>query len=166
MEEDPFIPPHILFLREKKFGHWLIDLWIVMGLFWVFWIVPGEALTRSDPLRQPWPAGNPGVRSESPAVSKSRCEQVTGNSFWQESLLSGVRLFQIFISPADGDRCPMFPSCSHYAVEAIRTYGPWRGLIMTLDRLMRCGREGDYPLVQNQEKFFYYDPLGDNAIWP
>ncbi|MEW5801858.1 MAG: membrane protein insertion efficiency factor YidD [bacterium] len=70
------------------------------------------------------------------------------------------------MSPADGDRCPMYPSCSHYAVEAIRTYGPWRGFILTSDRLLRCGREDNYPLVQIQGRPYYYDPLGDNTLWP
>lgn len=92
-------------------------------------------------------------------------KQMTEGGFWQESFRQGIRFFQIFISPADGDRCPMSPSCSQYAVEAIRTYGPWRGLILTSDRLLRCGREDDYPLVQQQGVFHYYDPLGENVIW-
>jgi putative membrane protein insertion efficiency factor len=92
-------------------------------------------------------------------------EQMTNDGFWQESFLQGIRFFQIFISPADGDRCPMSPSCSQYAMEAIRTYGPWRGLILASDRLLRCGREDDYPLIHKQGVFRYYDPLGENVIW-
>lgn len=97
--------------------------------------------------------------------SDTEPDPVTEDSFWQEPFLQAIRLFQILISPADGDRCPMSPSCSQYAVEAIRTYGPWRGIILTSDRLLRCGREDDYPLIQKQGEFRYYDPLGDNVIW-
>ena len=105
------------------------------------------------------------------AASNGKLGPVTEDSFWQESFLQAIRFFQIFISPADGDRCPMSPSCSQYAVEAIRTYGPWRGIVLTSDRLLRCGREDDYPLIRQRGEFHYgefhyYDPLGENVIWP
>ncbi len=34
--------------------------------------------------------------------------------------------------------CRFYPSCSNYATEAIETFGPWRGLLLTLGRLLRC----------------------------
>ena len=36
--------------------------------------------------------------------------------------------------------CPMFPSCSEYAREAVARHGDLAGWIMASDRLMRCGR--------------------------
>ncbi len=49
-----------------------------------------------------------------------------------------VRLYQRAISPALPRRCKYHPSCSHYAVSAIRRYGILRGLILTGWRLLRC----------------------------
>jgi hypothetical protein len=34
--------------------------------------------------------------------------------------------------------CRFYPSCSHYAVEAIEVHGAWRGTAMALRRLGRC----------------------------
>lgn len=48
-------------------------------------------------------------------------------------------LYDEWISPVDGDRCRMSPSCSHYSREAIAKHGLWEGMLMTLDRLQRCG---------------------------
>ncbi len=53
-------------------------------------------------------------------------------------LLAMIRFYQIAISPMLGQRCRFFPSCSEYAVEAIRKYGAGRGLRLTLARLSRC----------------------------
>lgn len=167
--------------RKKIFrcgllGLWVM-IWVVTGLFGAGLFRSAEALAKSSPMQKPWPARGASfersdMRSEAQAASNrktnpvARRNPVTEDSFWQEPFLQAIRLFQILISPADGDRCPMSPSCSQYAVEAIRTYGPWRGIVLTSDRLLRCGREDDYPLIRNQGEFRYYDPLGDNVIWP
>lgn len=37
--------------------------------------------------------------------------------------------------------CPMTPSCSEYAMEAVAKHGEVVGWIMACDRLMRCGRD-------------------------
>ncbi|MCW2744240.1 MAG: rane protein insertion efficiency factor YidD [Mycobacterium sp.] len=42
------------------------------------------------------------------------------------------------LSPLLGPRCRFAPSCSEYAVEALRTHGAARGLVLTLWRLLRC----------------------------
>ncbi|MDA0772217.1 MAG: membrane protein insertion efficiency factor YidD [Cyanobacteria bacterium] len=34
--------------------------------------------------------------------------------------------------------CRFSPSCSHYAIEAIDQYGIWRGVRLTISRLLRC----------------------------
>ena len=53
-------------------------------------------------------------------------------------VVAPIRLYQRFISPALGQRCKYHPSCSAYAVEAIRTYGVLRGLVLGAWRLLRC----------------------------
>jgi putative membrane protein insertion efficiency factor len=53
-------------------------------------------------------------------------------------VVAPIRLYQRLISPALGPRCKYHPSCSAYAVEAIRTYGVLRGLVLAAWRLLRC----------------------------
>ena len=49
-----------------------------------------------------------------------------------------VRLYQRFVSPLLGPTCRFSPTCSHYMIEAIQRYGPWRGGWMGLGRILRC----------------------------
>jgi uncharacterized protein len=53
-------------------------------------------------------------------------------------LIAPIRLYQRFISPAFGPRCRYYPTCSEYAVQAIREVGPIRGSILAGWRLLRC----------------------------
>jgi uncharacterized protein len=56
-----------------------------------------------------------------------------------ELILRGlIRAYQIALSPWLGARCRFHPSCSNYALEALRTHGLWRGCRLTLRRLARC----------------------------
>ena len=79
-----------------------------------------------------------------------------------------IRLFQKYLSGADGHRCPMTPSCSSYAAEAIRRYGALKGWIMASDRLMRCGRDElkRSPSILTPNGIRCQDPVERNAIWP
>ena len=49
-----------------------------------------------------------------------------------------IRAYQLTISPLLGERCRFYPSCSHYALEAIERHGVWRGGWLTLRRIARC----------------------------
>jgi len=50
-------------------------------------------------------------------------------------LISGYRMF---ISPLLGPRCRFYPSCSAYALEAIRVHGAGRGSWLAVRRISRC----------------------------
>jgi putative membrane protein insertion efficiency factor len=50
-------------------------------------------------------------------------------------LLLLLRFYQRFISPLLGQRCRFYPSCSHYAAQAIARHGAMRGSYMTVCRL-------------------------------
>lgn len=55
-------------------------------------------------------------------------------------LLSGlIGLYQRLISPLRPPRCRFYPSCSTYARQALARYGPLRGGVLALWRLLRCG---------------------------
>ena len=49
-----------------------------------------------------------------------------------------IRGYQLAISPLIGPHCRFYPSCSHYAIEAIETHGALRGVWLTLKRISRC----------------------------
>jgi len=53
-------------------------------------------------------------------------------------LIGLVRFYQYLLSPFLGNHCRFYPSCSHYAVEAIETHGVLRGFWMALRRILRC----------------------------
>jgi len=55
------------------------------------------------------------------------------------NLLVGLlRGYQYVISPLLGNHCRFYPSCSHYAVEAIEAHGAVRGVRFAVRRLLRC----------------------------
>lgn len=56
----------------------------------------------------------------------------------QAVVLAPIRLYQRVISPALPRHCKYEPTCSHYAVQAIRRYGILRGLVLAGWRLLRC----------------------------
>ncbi|MDR1824818.1 MAG: membrane protein insertion efficiency factor YidD [Bifidobacteriaceae bacterium] len=49
-----------------------------------------------------------------------------------------VRCYQVVISPLSGPRCRFYPTCSAYALEAIRLHGLVRGVGLAARRIMRC----------------------------
>ena len=53
-------------------------------------------------------------------------------------LVSLVRLYQWTLRPFIGAHCRFQPSCSHYAIEALRAHGAARGGALTVRRLLRC----------------------------
>lgn len=69
--------------------------------------------------------------------------------FWKQSwntfkricalpLIALVKFYQLCISPFTPPSCRFTPTCSQYALEALRKYGPLKGLWLTLRRLARC----------------------------
>ena len=67
-------------------------------------------------------------------------------------LVAPIRVYQRAISPAFGARCRYYPSCSEYAVQAIRSYGILRGLVLAAWRLLRCNplSHGGFDYVEEQ----------------
>ncbi len=76
-------------------------------------------------------------------------------NFVQKGLIMVIRVYQLTLSPAlavafgPSGRCRFTPSCSQYALEAVRLHGAIKGGFLALRRLGRChpwGRFGeDYP---------------------
>ncbi len=53
-------------------------------------------------------------------------------------LLATIRGYQLTLRLLVGPRCRFYPSCSHYAMEAIETHGALRGTWLALQRISRC----------------------------
>lgn len=71
--------------------------------------------------------------------STANSEQHTrGKHLAVRALVAVIRAYQHFVSPMTGPRCRYYPSCSEYAVQALRTHGAIRGLALALWRLLRC----------------------------
>jgi uncharacterized protein len=70
-------------------------------------------------------------------------------------VLAPIFLYQRLISPAIPRRCKYEPTCSRYAVEAVREYGILRGLVLAGWRLLRCNpwSYGGYDPVEAQRVF-------------
>ncbi|HEX6117432.1 MAG TPA: membrane protein insertion efficiency factor YidD [Solirubrobacterales bacterium] len=71
------------------------------------------------------------------------------------ALLAPVRLYRRFVSPALPARCKYHPTCSAYAVQAVRELGPARGTVVAAWRLARC----------NPWSNGGYDPLSDRSLF-
>jgi putative membrane protein insertion efficiency factor len=53
-------------------------------------------------------------------------------------LIAPIRFYRYAISPLLPPSCRFVPTCSQYAIEAIQVHGPFKGLYLTLQRLLRC----------------------------
>lgn len=84
-----------------------------------------------------------------------------------EPLLFPIKFYRDCISSADGNRCPMHPTCSQYCIEAFEKHGHIMGWIMCSDRLLRCGRDETKlsgPIwIDNVKRS--YDPVSNNDFW-
>lgn len=64
-------------------------------------------------------------------------------------LLLPIYFYKAVISPVLPPACRFTPTCSTYAVEAIKKHGPLRGLYLAVRRIMRChpwGGQGHDPV--------------------
>lgn len=53
-------------------------------------------------------------------------------------LIALIRFYQLCISPMLGPHCRFTPTCSQYALEAIKTHGALKGIILSIKRISKC----------------------------
>jgi putative membrane protein insertion efficiency factor len=56
----------------------------------------------------------------------------------RKGMIKLIRIYQKYLSPLKSTRCPYIPTCSQYAAEAIEKYGPLKGGLLALWRILRC----------------------------
>jgi len=84
-----------------------------------------------------------------------------------------LRLMAFYQGPLDhlravrGGECPMAPTCSEYCRQAFEKHGFLMGWLMSVDRLLRCGRDelriSPHVFINGEQKT--YDPLDANDFW-
>lgn len=74
----------------------------------------------------------------------------------REAFLAPVKLYRKYLSPLKPTpTCRFTPSCSQYAIDAVREWGIVLGTVLTLFRLVRCNpfsKGGDDPVPHNPFK--------------
>ena len=73
-------------------------------------------------------------------------------------LIKFIKGYQILVSPMLGHSCRYLPTCSEYSIEALRTYGFFKGLLLTFKRILSChpikflgGGEGFDPIKKQMK---------------
>ncbi|MEG1847427.1 MAG: membrane protein insertion efficiency factor YidD [Lachnospiraceae bacterium] len=70
-------------------------------------------------------------------------------------IIASINMYRKYISPMKSTKCPYFPTCSEYGLEAVQTYGAWKGGWMALWRIIRCNpfSKGGYdPVPEPKDK--------------
>ncbi|WP_455376401.1 membrane protein insertion efficiency factor YidD [Kaarinaea lacus] len=67
----------------------------------------------------------------------------------QKIVIAIIRSYQYLVSPFLGNHCRFHPTCSSYAVSALRKHGTLKGISLSLRRITRCHpwHEGGYDPV-------------------
>jgi putative membrane protein insertion efficiency factor len=71
-------------------------------------------------------------------------------------LIKFIKVYRFLISPLLGHSCRYLPTCSEYSIEALTTFGFFKGLLMSIKRILSChpikflgGGEGFDPINKN-----------------
>lgn len=49
-----------------------------------------------------------------------------------------IKFYQKYLSPLKSTKCPYYPTCSQYGLEAVEKYGAFKGGILAFWRILRC----------------------------
>ncbi len=65
-----------------------------------------------------------------------------------------IKIYQFLVSPILGHSCRYFPTCSEYTIDALKTYGPFKGIFMGLKRILSCHpwADGGFEPVKKEMK--------------
>jgi hypothetical protein len=114
----------------------------------------------AETMEEPWsvnprfPAPSSGVPS-SAVVSGKEVPEEMGRS----CSYTWLKIYQNYFSVVLTSRCPMYPSCSNYSIQAIRRYGSLKGIMMTADRLIHESTEmRESPVIQVGGRALAFDP--------
>ena len=53
-------------------------------------------------------------------------------------LIAAIKFYRRYLSPLKRTKCPYFPTCSEYGLEAVEKYGALKGGWLALKRILQC----------------------------
>ena len=69
-------------------------------------------------------------------------------------LIKLIKCYRYLISPLLGQSCRYLPTCSEYSIEALKAYGFFKGLFLSIKRILSChpwGRGGFDPVKKEMK---------------
>ena len=69
-------------------------------------------------------------------------------------LIKFIKIYKYMISPLIGPSCRYLPTCSEYSIEALKTYGFLKGLMLSFKRILSChpwGKGGFDPVKKEMK---------------
>jgi len=75
-------------------------------------------------------------------------------SIFTQILIKFIKIYKYLISPLIGPSCRYLPTCSEYSIEALRTYGFSKGLMLSFKRILSChpwGNSGFDPVKKEMK---------------
>ena len=69
-------------------------------------------------------------------------------------LIRLIKIYKFLISPLLGNSCRYFPSCSDYSIQSLKTFGFFKGLYLSLKRILSCHpwSDGGFDPIKKQFK--------------
>ena len=71
-------------------------------------------------------------------------------------LIKVIKIYKFLISPLLGNSCRYLPTCSEYSIDALKTYGFFKGSLISLKRIFSChpikflgGGDGFDPVIKD-----------------
>ena len=53
-------------------------------------------------------------------------------------LIQIIKIYKFLISPLLGNSCRYLPTCSEYSIDALKTYGFFKGVFLSMKRILSC----------------------------
>ena len=73
-------------------------------------------------------------------------------------LIKFIKVYKFLISPLLGNSCRYLPTCSEYSIDALKEYGFFKGLLISIKRILSChpikflgGGEGFDPVKEEMK---------------
>lgn len=102
-----------------------------------------------------------------PSLSSVKKGGHTAHRLSSNPLYLAALFYRNFLTKVDGPRCAHFPTCSHFANQAVARNGVW-GILMGLERIIRTGRSSVVrwlPEIGEGYKRRFFDPIENYEIW-
>ena len=64
-------------------------------------------------------------------------------NFFTLLMIKIIKVYKFLISPLFGNSCRFLPTCSEYSIDALKTHGFFKGLVLSLKRVLSCNPWGN-----------------------